>query len=237
MAVPIILEGQVAGVLDVQEDKVAGLDEGDASLLRTLASQVAVAMRNARLFHEAQTALADIEAMNRRLTREVWQNIGQRLQTTGYMFTPADKSVATAGWLPPMAEAVQQKSLVSRFVPDQPPEANQPASVAIPLTLRGEVIGAIGIERPANRPWSKDELTAVEAVTNQVALALDAARLTRETELSAWRDRVVSETTARVWSSAEIEEVLKTAVAQLGDKLRASEVVIRLGTEMELAQE
>ena len=36
MAVPIILEGGVVGVLDVQEDKIVGLDEGDANLLRSL---------------------------------------------------------------------------------------------------------------------------------------------------------------------------------------------------------
>jgi nitrate/nitrite-specific signal transduction histidine kinase len=50
MAVPIILEGQVVGVLDVQEDEIGGLDEADANLLRSLANQVAVAIRNARLF-------------------------------------------------------------------------------------------------------------------------------------------------------------------------------------------
>ena len=32
MAVPIVSEGQVVGVLDVQQDEVAGLDEGDAGL-------------------------------------------------------------------------------------------------------------------------------------------------------------------------------------------------------------
>lgn len=44
MAVPIILEGQVVGVLDVQQDVIGGLDEGDESLLRSLANQVAVAI-------------------------------------------------------------------------------------------------------------------------------------------------------------------------------------------------
>lgn len=34
MAVPIIREDQVVGVLDVQQDKIAGLDEGDANLFR-----------------------------------------------------------------------------------------------------------------------------------------------------------------------------------------------------------
>ena len=64
MAVPIILEGQVVGVLDVQEDKEAGLDEGDAGLLRSVANQVAVAIRNARLFEQVENALA--EAQTRR---------------------------------------------------------------------------------------------------------------------------------------------------------------------------
>ncbi|MBN2007031.1 MAG: AAA family ATPase [Anaerolineae bacterium] len=56
MAIPIINEGQVVGILDVQANQVAGLDEGDANLLRSLANQVAVSMTNARLFRETQQA-------------------------------------------------------------------------------------------------------------------------------------------------------------------------------------
>jgi len=39
-------------VLDVQENKIAAFDEGDASLMRSLADHVAVALTNARLFDE-----------------------------------------------------------------------------------------------------------------------------------------------------------------------------------------
>jgi len=63
MAVPIIREGQVVGVLDVQSDKIAGLDEGDANLLRSLAGQVAVAMSNARLFAQNQAALQETKTL------------------------------------------------------------------------------------------------------------------------------------------------------------------------------
>jgi GAF domain-containing protein len=52
MAVPIIRESKVVGALDVQEDKIGGLDEGDAKLLRSLAGHVAVALTNARLFEQ-----------------------------------------------------------------------------------------------------------------------------------------------------------------------------------------
>jgi signal transduction histidine kinase/HAMP domain-containing protein len=54
MVVPIITEDQVIGVLDVQSDQVAGLDEADKDLLRSLANQVAVAMTNAQLYQTEQ---------------------------------------------------------------------------------------------------------------------------------------------------------------------------------------
>jgi GAF domain-containing protein len=228
MAVPIILGEEVVGVLDVQEDEIAGLDEGDAGLLRSLANQVAVAMKNAHFIQETQQALAEVEALNRRLTREVWETIGDKVDTTGYVFSPGGTAPASTAWLPAMTRAVQQKHLTQ--------ESNGQSALAIPLTLRGEVIGAIGLERAGGQSWSDDELTTIQTVTEQVSLALDAARLARDTERAAWRDRVVSETTAKVWASAELEEVLRAAVAQLGDKLHASEVVIRLGTEEELTQ-
>ena len=59
MAVPILLEGEVVGVLDVQEDEVAALAESDANLLRSLAIQVAVAIRNVRNFETVEAALAE----------------------------------------------------------------------------------------------------------------------------------------------------------------------------------
>jgi signal transduction histidine kinase/DNA-binding NarL/FixJ family response regulator/CHASE3 domain sensor protein len=54
MAVPIIADERVLGVLDVQEDKLAGFDDSDAKLMRSLANQVAVALTNAHLFEQTQ---------------------------------------------------------------------------------------------------------------------------------------------------------------------------------------
>jgi serine phosphatase RsbU (regulator of sigma subunit)/HAMP domain-containing protein len=71
MAVPIIIGGQVEGVLDVQEDILAGFDEGDASLLRSVANQIAVALNNARLFSHIQQANEQLKALNLRLQDEL----------------------------------------------------------------------------------------------------------------------------------------------------------------------
>jgi signal transduction histidine kinase len=84
MAVPIIAEDKVIGVLDVQSDKVAGLDEGDEDLLRSLANHVAVAMTNAQLYQaEAERAQelaklnTDLKAAQDELLRQ------ERLATLG----------------------------------------------------------------------------------------------------------------------------------------------------------
>jgi DNA-binding LacI/PurR family transcriptional regulator/putative methionine-R-sulfoxide reductase with GAF domain len=61
MAVPIMLEDKVVGVLDVQEDKIGGLNEGDANLLRSLANHVAVTLTNARLFEETSRSKEEAE--------------------------------------------------------------------------------------------------------------------------------------------------------------------------------
>jgi signal transduction histidine kinase/DNA-binding response OmpR family regulator len=59
MAVPIIKESEVIGILDVQQDIIAGLDEGDRDLLRSLANQIGVAITNARLYEDIAKANAD----------------------------------------------------------------------------------------------------------------------------------------------------------------------------------
>ncbi len=53
-AVPITIGNQVMGVLDIQDDTIGGLRPEDSDLLQSVANQVAVALRNARLYTELQ---------------------------------------------------------------------------------------------------------------------------------------------------------------------------------------
>ncbi|KAA3659506.1 MAG: response regulator [Chloroflexi bacterium] len=60
IAVPITAESRVMGVLEVQEHRSAGLDEGDANQLRSLANHLAVALTNARLFAETRQRTTEL---------------------------------------------------------------------------------------------------------------------------------------------------------------------------------
>jgi GAF domain-containing protein/HAMP domain-containing protein len=250
MAIPIILGSQVVGVLDVQSEKVGGLTQEDETILQALANQVAVAVQNARLFTETQEALYEAQRLQQLYTGQAWDKLSVS-RSSDYEYRqpalPPLKQVST----PEALAALKQKQTIDLRQPtmgqaatrqtnktDGAVEIHVPAALATPLRLRDQVIGVLGIHsEDPNRQWTADEIALIEAVSEQMSLAIENARLFEESQRNAWRDQVISESTAKVWSSAEIEEVMRAAVAQLGEKLRASEVVIRLGTEEQLVQE
>jgi CheY-like chemotaxis protein len=79
MAVPIISNDKVLGVLDAQENKLAAFDEGDADLMRSLAHHVAVALTNARLF-EQNVQAREVAEQARHSQTEALAGLGSDLQ-------------------------------------------------------------------------------------------------------------------------------------------------------------
>jgi PAS domain S-box-containing protein len=63
MAVPLKLGDNVLGVLDVQSNRVKSFGAQEQQMMTTLAGQIAVAVSNARLFEETQTALSETAAL------------------------------------------------------------------------------------------------------------------------------------------------------------------------------
>ncbi len=59
LSVPIRVEDEVVGVLDIQSTQRGAFDESDVMLVETLADQIAVAIKNARLYEEAQAEIVE----------------------------------------------------------------------------------------------------------------------------------------------------------------------------------
>ncbi len=87
-AVPIAIGDEILGVLDVQHNMVNGLKQEDADLLRSVANQVAVSLRNARLYKKTQQQ-AQREALLR--------NINEKITSTTNMETAMKVAVRELG--------------------------------------------------------------------------------------------------------------------------------------------
>ncbi len=65
MAFPLVIRGEVIGVLDIQKDKVIDLSDENTAALRTMAKQLSNAMQNARLFEQTQANAETLGALYR----------------------------------------------------------------------------------------------------------------------------------------------------------------------------
>ena len=109
------------------------------------------------------------------------------------------------------------------------------AALAVPIKLRGEVIGVLDLQEiDEPRHWTDEEVAMVTAVADQVALALENARLLEETQRRAERERLAGEITSRIRAAGDIDGVLRTTVQEMRRALRVSHGAIHLDTETHL---
>lgn len=241
MALPIILEGQVVGVLDVQENQVAGFDESDAAILRSLTNQVAVAIRNARLFTATETALAESRAVQERYVEQSWQksNHGALHQVHQYVAANAPR-LPNQLWLK-YNQLAQQRTQPTRLnlspTEDmaflESGQDMQGVSLVAPIKLAGKTIGSLQLHQIDEQPtgWREQDLALVEAVLDQVAQAAENIRLFDETRERATRQQVIREITDKLRTAPNLDTLLKIAVQELGHRLGVRHTVLELGIE------
>jgi len=71
-------------------------------------------------------------------------------------------------------------------------------------------------------------------VADQMALAIENARLFEQTQSRAARERLIRGITDRIRGAVDVESILQTTVQEIGKALGASHGLVRLGTEVEL---
>ncbi len=249
MAVPIFLEGEVVGVLDVQENKVGGLDEGDANLLRSLANQVAVAIRNAHLFARVETALAEAHAAQERYVEQAWKRANAVIRGGQHHYT--------CPGVPALDDFVLIKAKQQALVQNQPAvvtlngngmgsKSNQegsdnrksktenPKSIVSPIAFRNKNIGVLQLHPISNdQIWTEDDLAIVEAVVDQLAQTAESLRLFEDTRERAGREQVVREITEKMQAAVSLEDLIKTTAEELGHYFSLEYAAVELGIEEE----
>ncbi|MBN2471199.1 MAG: GAF domain-containing protein [Anaerolineae bacterium] len=237
IAFPLMSSERVIGALDVQSKRANAFSPAEIETLEVLAKQLSAALHSYRVLESAKNQteqaqrqheetrlrLQEIERTNRQLTRQAWEDfltIGQ--VTSGIQIEGGEAAPLTAEWTAALQQAITQDRVV--VLPE--PETER-TTVAVPLELRGNTLGALEVALPADANL-EDSRELIEAVASRLALALDNTRLFEEASARAEQERQIGQIAGQLQSTVEIEDMLKIAVQELQAAVGASRSAIRL---------
>jgi GAF domain-containing protein len=231
-ALPLRSRGQVLGALTVQSTQPGAFDQDTITALQTMTDQVAVALDNARLFTESRAALEAERRVYGEVGRQAWAELLRTRTDWGYRYAHKAIAPAEGDWRADMRQAARTGQTVQRS-----PEiaaggngASGPA-LAIPLKLRGQVMGVLGFRRSeSGERWTTEAVTLLETLAEQLSLALESARLYQDTQRRAEYERLTGEVTARMRETLDVDAVLQAAVHEMRQMLGLAEVEVRMGT-------
>lgn len=248
MALPILAGGQLLGVLDFQNIHWGAFSDEDLSVLMSLTRLVGATLYNARLLQETEAALAEVERVQRQYLRRAWRSVvGGPKDVPAYVYTDDDGVTTTspsAVWSPAINQAVTT-GRASIPASDQSAPSAEPAkddqaapsqTVALPITLRGQVIGALQLRHKTGRTWQPDDIKALGEVAERLGLALETARLSEETQRHGARESLIREITDQIQGATDLESLLRITAEELNKVLGASYTYVRMGTQEELEQ-
>lgn len=220
LAIPLRVGARVIGVLDVQSKSSGSFTEDEIKVLQTMADQVAVAIENARLYEEAVSNLRAIRETSAEGTRRSWEEFVRQQQVQALI---GSAGYTTETDLTPLREQAlhEDRAIIGELT------ARNTVPVAVPMRLRGQLLGAVAWELRA-QDFTEDKLLLAEELVARLTVSLDIARLFQQSQLAAERERVINEINTRLTSQTDIDEILQTAVREVGQALRAPNVTIQL---------
>jgi len=206
VAIPVRLDGELIGILDIQSLKENAFTVDDLEIFEVLASQVGVAIQNARLYEQNIRSLKEAEESYRKLSGNTWNTLLQQMDTRVYAYD----------------------GVTSRALAEAPSTARS-TTLTVPVTIRGRVVGNLRLSPlDPNRAWSEDEVAIANAVADRAALALEGARLLEDAQKRASRESFLSDMASKLSTSFQLDSILRDTVEELGQTLTGSTVTFQL---------
>lgn len=200
VALPILSRTEVLGAMTFQSTEPRAFDQNDLIVLQGITDSLAVAIENANLFQELNQNLEEINALNRNYLQNAWsQTVSQMDDDFSFTYRGSD--------LHPSAPTGQV--------------------VTVPLLLRDQPIGEVTLELEDNQ-LSADDRAFIDSIATQTAIALENARLVRESEWRVFQESRLNEMSTELYRSTSLEGVLQSAVQQFGLLPGVAEVSIQL---------
>lgn len=236
-AFPLRVGENVIGALDLQSKQNLTLSDNDISTFQSLANSFALSIDNVRQFESAEAriqenqqlaqqarqALQEVDRLNKRLMERAWSEyLASQEQQLGVNVDFVKNEVETSeSWSSTLMQALEDGSMIQSVEDDQ-------RLIAIPLKIRGQVVGAMEFEMDADGNIDPNDLSLIQEVSERFGLAAENTRLVEESQRVAQREALINEIGSRLQATNNIESTLTEAVRSLSNVLGANRVSIKL---------
>ncbi|HET8704675.1 MAG TPA: GAF domain-containing protein, partial [Pseudomonadales bacterium] len=214
IALPLIRNEVVLGVLDIHSKDANAFQSEDISVMTILAAQISSALQNTRLFEEVNKSAAETKMLLQQLGQGQWSKIASEKKLIGFRFDGSN------------TERLKEPVVMPKHGISNGDENAQ--TLAVPIKVRGQVIGTLGIRPPQGHRWAPDEIDIINAVSERMAISAENARLLQDSQDRASKEQTISAVSAKIGASFNLDSILRTAVEELGQIIPGSEVAIQL---------
>lgn len=215
LALPLRYGPRIIGAMTVQSREEAIFDDTYIVVLQNMADQVAVAVQNALLFAETQTALEQARRVQQLYQTRAWSEYLQAQPVTGYEYDGTAVSELDTTLLPEVRQAMLEENL-----------GQNDGRLLVPIRQGGQIVGVVGVERDS--VWREDDVTFIRSLIEQLALAAENQRLLNETRRREAAERLTREVSSRMREPVDLEDVLRTAAEEIREVFGSDRVVVRL---------
>jgi PAS domain S-box-containing protein len=206
LAVPIIREGEVVGVVSLESSELAGFSERDVGFMSHLAGHAAIAIENARLYEKVTEKMRETMVLYRvggklmrtlnmdQLLGEILEVLERSFGYLGCAVLLVDEATeelyikASRGYPPEMVKRTRIKIGKEGKVPLNVPDvAEDPryvegvkgtrSEMAVPMLSGEKVIGVLDAQSPKVNAFNEDDLRILSSVAAQATIAIEKAWL------------------------------------------------------------
>jgi GAF domain-containing protein/HAMP domain-containing protein len=201
---PIFSSGEVIGALAVTFEGIRP-GERDIEVLEMLANQASITLDNTKLLGEMQQSLQHVDALLQQQTTGAWDDLFDSLRAIDQ-----GTIVEYGGGHTPMD------------IPEDAPE------LATDIALRGEIIGSLNILRKSTDEWTEDDQAILEVVADEVASALEQARLMEELQRRATQLQTAAEVARDATGLLDLDTLLGRTVNLIRERFNLYHVSLFL---------
>ncbi len=211
LAVPLLVEQRVIGVLDMQSAVFNTFTLENLTVFEAVATQLAISIDSAQQWARALEAQAKAEQALQQLTRQTWaKTLETRPEGLGYAYNlSAVTPVSSAG----------------------------NGDVQMPVTIQKQQVGRLSVAVPAGKTISEDERELLAAVARQLAQKAENLRLFNQTQQRAAREQMTRQIADKMRAAPDVETIIQTGLNELSGALGVSRAYVKLTPEQNSADE